>query len=299
MNDPLTAVEFFSGIGAFAEACRSGSVHVIAAYDQNEHANKVYESNFQLRPDRRNLERIKSVDIPAASIWWMSPPCTPFSRRGQKRDDADPRAQALLNLIDLLPDCLPTHFFLENVSGFADSRVKEKLDLVLSDLGYRHRSIELCSSMFGVPMRRPRNFIVASRAIDPPEVLKLETLLDRRRLRDYLTADDDRRLLMEETELERYRPVLNIVDPSDDESYVICFTRGYYKCRKASGSLIQLPDGRVRFISPQEILHLFGFSDKFKIPSSISNETSWRLLGNSVDVRAIKLMLQSIGIIVQ
>ncbi len=297
MSDQLTAVEFFSGIGAFAEACRGSSIHVIAAYDQNEHANKVYESNFHLRPIRRNLERLKADDVPAATIWWMSPPCTPFSRRGEQKDDSDPRAQALINLIELLPDCLPEHFFLENVSGFTESRVKARLVAMLQTLGYRYRSVELCSSMFGVPMRRPRHFMVASRVHEPVLAIDFEPLRDKRELKDYLTADqNDQRLVMIESELERYRPVLNIVDPSEGESYVICFTRGYYKCRKASGSLIQLPDGRVRFISPKEILDLFGFSDQFQFPSSVNYETSWRLIGNSVDVRAIKLMLSTLGI---
>jgi len=293
MSHPLTAVEFFSGIGAFAEACRFSAIEVVAAFDQNEHANKVYESNFGLKPDSRNLESLKSGDIPRASIWWMSPPCTPFSRRGKQKDEEDPRAQALLNLIEILPDHLPDYFFMENVEGFIDSNVGERLNKTLDEHGYKRKSFNICSSMFGVPMRRPRHFIAASRLKQPVSPL-VEAFAETRRLAEFLTRNTDESLFLKGSEVQKYRAVLNIVDYQDENAYLICFTRGYYKCRTASGSLIQLPDGNVRFVAPEEILDLFGFSKTFSFPASMPMPTRWRLVGNSVDVRAIKAVMSSL-----
>jgi site-specific DNA-cytosine methylase len=295
MVDSLKAVEFFSGIGAFAEACRDSPINVIAAFDQNEHANKVYESNFQLSPAHKNLESINPDDIPDASIWWMSPPCTPFSRRGKQKDDEDPRARAFLNLIAALPSCKPEYFFMENVEGFAASKVNERLQKTLIDLGYKHISFNLCSSMFGVPMRRPRHFIAASRTTQP-KTPEIEAFADPRTLRQFLIENDEPDLILSESELEKYRPVLNIVDAGDPEAYLICFTRGYYKCRKASGSLVRTANDGARFVSPSEILDLFGFSPKFKFPTSLSMSLRWRLIGNSVDVRAVKAVLSTVGL---
>src|SRR3990167_940922 len=95
----LSAIEFFSGIGAFAEATSNSDIAVIQAFDQSAVANQVYEHNFERKPRSRNLDSIAASEIPKADLWWMSPPCTPFSVRGRRKDDKDPRAKSLLNLI--------------------------------------------------------------------------------------------------------------------------------------------------------------------------------------------------------
>jgi hypothetical protein len=97
--------------------------------------------------------------------------------------------------------------------------------------------------------------------------------------------------------VDKYKPVLNNVDPADDNDKVICFTRGYNRCRKASGSLIKAQrEGRVRFVSPEEILSLLGFSSRFEMPDSISRDVAWRLVGNSVDVRAVRALIETLPI---
>lgn len=295
MVTPLKAVEFFSGIGAFAEACRFSSINVIQAFDQNEHANKVYESNFDLVPSSRNIETLSAKDIPDASIWWMSPPCTPFSRRGKQRDDEDPRTKALLRLLDILPERTPDYLFMENVEGFIGSKTEKRMRAILNANGYNQKSFSLCSSTFGVPMRRPRFFIAASRVSQPGD-LDIEFLREKRKLSDFLKESDDEDLRLPDKEFEKYRAVLNVVDSTEEDAYLICFTRGYYKCRKASGSLIQLADGGARFVSPNEILDMLGFCQEYKFPRQLSKPVRWKLVGNSVDVRAVKAVLSTVSL---
>src|SRR5947209_2356484 len=111
----LSALEFFSGIGAFSHACTSRGISVVRAFDQNEYANRVFAVNYGQRPHSRNLDTITASDISDTDIWWMSPPCKPYSVRGKRLDDADSRAQSLKNLIDILPSCCPKVLLLENV----------------------------------------------------------------------------------------------------------------------------------------------------------------------------------------
>lgn len=267
-------------------------IEVVAAYDQNEHANKVYKSNFGLEPNKRNLETLTVKDFPHANIWWMSPPCTPFSRRGERKDDVDPRSQALAKLIEIIPQRLPDFIFLENVEGFIDSKMHDSYAKTLAECGYQNISFSICSSMFGVPMRRPRFFIAASRTVPLVEP-DLELFRESRTLPEFLTRNDDDRFYLNPEEVEKYRPVLNIVDPHQSDAYLICFTRGYFKCRKASGSLIALPDGIVRFVAPDEIIDLFGFCKDYHLPDQMPLSVQWRLVGNSVDVRAIRAVLST------
>lgn len=292
----LRAIEFFSGIGAFSEACRGSRIEVIAAFDQNESANRVFAHNFALRPRSKNLDTIVASDIPEADIWWMSPPCTPYSRRGKQLDDRDPRAACLLKLIELLPACKPEVLMLENVSAFAGSRVHQKLKSALETNGYSYSEVRLCSTELGVPMRRPRFFVSACRKGVLKPFVKGTSESRAKLLRHYLTSDEDSLLVPPEI-VEKYRAVLNIVDPQDDKAKVICFTRGYNRCRKASGSLVKAKqEGRVRFVAPEEILALLGFSSRFQMPVEISRDVAWRLVGNSVDVRAVRALIQTLPI---
>jgi hypothetical protein len=64
-------------------------------------------------------------------------------------------------------------------------------------------------------------------------------------------------MLLSEADAIKYEAVLNVVDlkdVSDADSYLICFTSGYFRCRKASGSLLRLESGRLRFFSPKKYL---------------------------------------------
>lgn len=292
------ALEFFSGIGAFTEATRTFDLEVIAAFDQNDAANLAYQSNFGLRPSVRNLDTIKAEEIPSADIWWMSPPCKPFTVRGKRRDAADPRAAAFLNLIKILDSHRPQYLLLENVNGFPGSQVHTHLLDVLGKNRYSVSECSLCPTMFGVRMRRPRHFVIASRALpgsptgeqtlkisQPPEC---KTTL----LADFIDSSlFDQNLFLPEAIMSRYCQGFDIVDVSQPEAYLTCFTSGYYRCRKASGSLVQTTDGRARLVSPKEILRLLGFANQYVLPAEIDLPAQWRLVGNSVDVRSIQYLL--------
>lgn len=291
----LLAVEFFSGIGAFAQAANKTPVNVIAAFDQSEMANSIYEYNFGLKPNNRNLDTITAEEIPQADIWWISPPCTPYSVRGNRRDINDPRAKSLLNLIRILPMWKPRLVFLENVHGFINSQVHQLLISVLKSCSYHVQEYQLCPTQFGIPMRRPRHYIVASknaisRVAIPPMVHRSMLITE------FLDLENPVDLLVDNGDVQRYGNGFDVIDPSNSAGIAICFTRSYWKCLKASGSFLALPDGRIRRFAPKEILRLLGFSSRFSFPANIDIPTQLRLLGNSVDVRAIELLLESFKI---
>lgn len=304
-STPIRALEFYSGIGAFSQAAKHHGIEVVAAFDQSQWANQVYQLNNRHKPSSRNLDSISIKDIPEADLWWLSPPCTPYSRRGEQKDMSDPRAKSFLHLIEFMVQKQPATILLENVEGFLHSKMYEHLCQTLQSNGYLVDSIKLCPTMFGVPMLRPRIFVVAilvdeeTRTLDSvlrpivaapqaPSAKPLSNFIDYG-LNEASAPD----LLLSDAEAEKYEPVLNVVnlkDASDAEQYVICFTSGYYRCRKASGSLLRLESGRLRFFSPEEILALLGFSSDFSL-SDLALPICYRLVGNSVDVRAIDYLL--------
>ncbi len=282
-------------MGAFADSVRGAPIEILAAFDQKAECNAVYKHNFKLTPLANNLDSVKASRIPDAEIWWMSPPCTPYSRRGKRRDAEDPRAASFLHLLKLMPTLSPRMVFVENVEGFIDSQVHSLMVGTFETLGMNLKQFNLCPTMFGIPMRRPRYFAIASHdnidELPIPQVRRMalgEFLLD--------SNSDASELRVEHVTVTKYRAVLNIVDPQAEDAVLICFTSGYYRCHKASGSLIKTRDNQVRRISPQEMLRLFGFSDRFEFPPTLTLPQQWKLLGNTVETRCVKYLLSCAGL---
>lgn len=300
MTEEMITLEFFSGIGAFSHclsSCRF-DLRVAAAFDQSEHANATYEFNLGLKPISRNLDSIRFQDIAPAKVWWLSPPCTPFSRRGHQLDTADPRAAAFLNLMSLLPRFSPEVVLLENVGGFAESTGELLLYDTLAKAGYRYCRVSLCPSQFGIPSLRPRLFYVATLRDDVN--LPSRTTLNRAgfeanqspALSDYLDQEPVPETFLPENLRLRYERSLDIVeDPTDPNARAICFTSGYARTMRAGGSFLRMSGGSLRRFSPKEIVRLLGFPDSFAFPSHVNLNAQWRLAGNSVDLTCIRYLL--------
>jgi DNA (cytosine-5)-methyltransferase 1 len=300
----LRAIEFFSGMGSFAEACRDTSLQVVAAFDQNELANHVYEHNFGLSPRNSTLDSVQLSQIPEADIWWMSPPCTPYSVRGRRDDLKDPRAKSLIRLMQLFEEKQPQIIVLENVRGFQQSEAKKLVVETLNKNGYQIFEMLMCSTDFGVPMRRPRYFLTGFRSsvIPPPAisiiaeslVVQPGSVVPVAPIKNFIDTNASDELIMDRAEFQKYEAGLNVVSPHELDAICICFTKNYYRCKTASGSLLLMDDGQVRRFSSREILRLFGFSPQYKFPQSATEEQTTALLGNAVDVRMIRHLLEKI-----
>lgn len=292
----IQAVEFFSGIGAFAFAAeRSKKIEMVASFDQSENANSTYRLNFGRNVNSRNLDGITADEIPDAQLWWLSPPCTPYSVRGNRKDSLDSRAQSFINLISLIDSHRPRYLAVENVAGFVNSQVHGKLLSTLDSCGYSIREIDLCSTQFGIPMRRPRHFVLASQAELSKPISPQRS--DRTPLRQFVHQTTRWRgedLTVSQAELARYGESYHIIDSEDEDAVASCFTSGYGKSQRSSGSFIRTSDQNIRRFSPKEIANLLGFPPRFDLSPAISLPASWRLTGNSVDVRCIELCLQQL-----
>jgi DNA (cytosine-5)-methyltransferase 1 len=289
----LRAIEFFSGIGAFRAVAPEFAIKVIQAFDQSQDANLVYAANFDEQVCTRNLESISASEIPDADFWWMSPPCKPFSRRGKQGDVNDPRAAALLNLIKLIEEKTPSYIALENVLGFEDSEAEALLLGTLFNAGYKFRKVNVCPTQFGIPMQRPRLILVASRAgqiqdFDLPDAATQKEPLQMFLLENSIAYSN---LELDPRVLKKYHDSLHIIKANDPRSQCICFTSGYGKSLKASGSYLETASGAIRYFAPEEILALLGFNKEFHFPDTMSLAARWRLVGNTVELRSLRAAL--------
>ena len=297
---PLTALELFCGIGGFAAAVAGTPIRIAAALDQSAVALSVYRLNFPEHDLRQaDLEQIRAGELAAygAELWWLSPPCQPYSVRGAGRDLDDPRARSLVRLLAILTamddDALPRHLALENVPGFAGSQAREKLTGLLTARGYRLRERQLCPTELGIPSRRPRYYLIASRRSLTAHLTAGE--MPGRPLRDFLdlalNENPPPELLLPPEVLSRFGDGFRILDPDDDTAYTTCFTGGYGKSLMHAGSYLKCRHG-VRRFAPEELARLLGFPATFRFPEALPLRKRWQLLGNSLSVYAVREVLR-------
>jgi site-specific DNA-cytosine methylase len=288
------AIEFFSGIGAFAQAAGWAGLPIVAAFDQSAQANSTYRLNYGQSPRNGNLDSLKAEDVPPSEIWWLSPPCKPFTVRGKGQDDGDRRALCFANILNLLPKLRPQLVFVENVLGFCGSKMHAMLLEKCAAAGLRTTEVQLCPTMFGVPMRRPRLFVIAAKDgvwFSPQKLAQLKS--ERQKLSGFLEKQTDKVLELNAKTLARYGSSFHIIDALEEDAVATCFTSGYGRCLKAAGSFLQTAEGGVRYFSPEEQLALFGFRSDFAFPPTLNLRSQFRLIGNTVDVRAIKHLLSA------
>lgn len=288
----MRVLELFCGIGGFAAAA-GPRAQVVAAVDINRTVLEVYSCNFDHPIEMRTIESIPDADYHrwAADMWWMSPPCQPYTRRGLQRDTEDPRAAPLLALIDRLPRLQPRHVVLENVPPFEWSQACQRLRDTLDRCRYHVQYVRLCPTQLGIPNRRLRFYLVASQdQLHPFE----KGVIAPRPLSMYLDPDPDPTLQLPTATAQQYAGALDVVaDASDPHACCSCFTAAYGRSPVRSGSYLVTPAGLRRF-SPREVLRLLGFPDVFRLPTGLTGERAWRCLGNSLSVVAVRHVLATI-----
>jgi site-specific DNA-cytosine methylase len=230
-------LELYCGIGGCAAAVGPRAA-VVAALDIDTTALAVYRRNFahpasacaleSLRPDDRRLRD--------ARVWWLSPPCQPHTRRGKGLDVDDPRSKSFLHLLELVARLRPPELALENVPEMRGSRAHARLREVLDGAGYAVAERILCPTELGVPNRRKRFYLVASRdglAPDAPAAGSSSATAEeasataRRPLADFLAPDDPPDLRVDPDLLRRYARAADVVDAADPAAVTATFTAAY------------------------------------------------------------------------
>lgn len=289
-------LELFAGIGGLSAA--SPAARIVAAVEIDRTANAVYRLNHPHPVATAEIAALPPAWFAErqADVWWMSPPCTPFTRRGQQRDLADPRNRALLHLIDVVQTVRPESIVLENVVGFEASQTFQRIEQAWSGAGYRIAWRQLCPSMLGWPNRRPRIYLLASLQDLPGwQPLSGSTMSLRQLLGPLEPPGEERVALRLAPDLaSQYLHALDRVDPDDPEAVTACFTRAYGRSIVRSGSYLMETGGgeSLRRFSPREVAVLLGFPDTFRWPAGMPRERQWQLLGNSLSLPAVRYVLQ-------
>lgn len=173
------AVDLFCGAGGLTEGLRQAGYDVVGAVEIDPLAATAYRTNHKnvhlWTTDIRRLTGPTLLDQLHLSpgeldLLAACPPCQGFSsmrtRNGQRRN-RDPRNGLIDDVLRLVRSIRPKTVMLENVPGLAGSRRFADFKAGLVGAGYRMKWAILDTADYGVPQRRRRLVLLASRMGSP------------------------------------------------------------------------------------------------------------------------------------
>ncbi len=180
-----TVAEFFAGIGLARLGLETAGWRIVFANDIDRKKREMYEHQFGESEHYKlgDVHKVKASDVPEATLWWASFPCTDLSLAGYRRGLKGRESGSLYAFLKLVRDKdgqRPPLVVLENVTGFVTSHNGQDFAetiRTLNRLGYTC-DVFLLDAIHFVPQSRPRLFIVG--AFDTPTTPDAKAALQER-----------------------------------------------------------------------------------------------------------------------
>jgi DNA (cytosine-5)-methyltransferase 1 len=180
VNAPkVKVVDFFSGCGGTSAGLRAAGAEIVLGIDRDPSACTTFKANFpEAQFLQRDVRRLRTaalaryIEANQDGHWLFSAcaPCQPFSRQRRRQRRNDDRAPLLWELIRFVRRFLPSYVFVENVPGLQTLAPQlgpfDRFVAALRRFGYNVEFAIVEARSFGVPQRRARLILVASRVSD-------------------------------------------------------------------------------------------------------------------------------------
>lgn len=170
---PLSAVGLFSGIGGIELGLHRAGHHSVLLCESDPAAAEVLHQRFDETPlvgDIHDLDSLPAVDLVAAGF-----PCQDLSQAGRTQGIGGPRSSVVSQLFRLLgAGRAPDWVLIENVPFLLHLDRGEAMRFLVSELerlGYQWAYRVVDTMAFGLPQRRRRVWMLASKSGDPRTVL--------------------------------------------------------------------------------------------------------------------------------
>jgi DNA (cytosine-5)-methyltransferase 1 len=174
MRQQYTAIDLFSGCGGLSLGLERAGFTVKAAVEIDSLAAKTYRDNHPnaiviekdiKKVTGRDLRKTAKIGRKTLDLLTGCPPCQGFSRIKNKNKPAgaDPLNRLILQFLRIAKELRPRLILLENVPALAKDHRFKKMLRELRALNYYCDWSVLNASDFGVPQRRKRLIMMASR----------------------------------------------------------------------------------------------------------------------------------------
>ena len=271
----------------------SNNMEIVYANDIDDNACRIFEENFGIKPDNRDIRQINSNELPDFDILTGGFPCQSFSiiaQNPKRLGVKDDRGKLFFEMCRILRDKQPKCFIAENVKGLLTANQKSAFPLIMEEFknsGYDVKYMVLNSANYGVPQKRERVIIVGFRKdlhIDftfPNQVITDEDLFEP--LKKVIDNTVDEKYYFSERAVEgmmKKREKMNKGRAQDIEKP--CNTVGAHLAKVSLNSTdpVLMNGNRYRRFTPREVARIQSFPEKFSLVGTESAQ--YRALGNAI-----------------
>lgn len=271
----------------------SNNMEIVYANDIDDNACRIFEENFGIKPDNRDIRQINSNELPDFDILTGGFPCQSFSiiaQNPKRLGVKDDRGKLFFEMCRILRDKQPKCFIAENVKGLLTANQKTAFPLIMEEFknsGYDVKHMVLNSANYGVPQKRERVIIVGFRKdlkIDftfPNQVITDEDLFEP--LKKVIENTVDEKYYFSDRAVEgmmKKREKMNKGRAQDIEKP--CNTVGAHLAKVSLNSTdpVLMLENRYRRFTPREVARIQSFPEKFELVGSESAQ--YRALGNAI-----------------
>ena len=287
-----TDVGLLGGFDFLGDTYAKNPMEIVYANDIEESACRIFEENFGVIPDRRDIRTVPVSEIPEIDVLTGGFPCQSFSivaQNPKRLGYKDERGMLFFEMCRILREKQPKCFIAENVKGLLSANKGEAFPLIISEFeksGYQVTHKLINAAAFGVPQKRERVIIVGIR----------NDLGFKYEFPDDVLAEDE------------YAVLGSVVENRVDEKYFFsekavqgmraakrdmnkgraqdlnkpCNTVGSHLAKVSLNSTdpVLLDGGRYRRFTPREVARIQSFPESFKL---IGVEgAQYRALGNAI-----------------
>lgn len=271
----------------------SNGIEIVYANDIDDNACAIFEKNFGIKPDNRDIRTVASDELPEFDILTGGFPCQSFSIVAQnppRLGIKDDRGMLFFEMCRILRERKPKCFIAENVKGILTANKKAAFPLILQEFensGYDVKYTVLNAAAYGVPQKRERVIIVGFRKdlkIDfsfPEPVIAEEGQYEP--LQSVIEADVPEKYYFSEKAVAgmmKNRETMNKGRAQDVTKP--CNTVGAHLAKVSLNSTdpVLYSEGRYRRFTPREVARIQSFPENFELIGS--EGAQYRALGNAI-----------------
>lgn len=271
----------------------SNNTEIVYANDIEQSACDIFEKNFGIKPDNRDIREVSSDELPDFDVLTGGFPCQSFSiiaQNPKRLGIKDERGMLFFEMCRILKERQPKCFIAENVKGIMTANKHEAFPLIVKefeDSGYEVKYTVLNSAAFGVPQKRERVIIVGFRKDLNIKFEFPETVIDEED--DYVALKN----CIDETVEEKYffsdKAVAGMMKKRESmnkgraqDLSKPCNTVGAHLAKVSLNSTdpVLFTKGRYRRFTPREVARIQSFPECFSLLGSESSQ--YRALGNAI-----------------
>lgn len=288
-----TDIGLLGGFDFLGKTYNTNNMEIVYANDIDDNACKIFEENFELKPDNRDIREVKSEELPDFDILTGGFPCQSFSivaQNPKRLGVKDERGKLFFEMCRILKDKQPKCFVAENVKGLLTANKRSAFPLILKEFensGYDVQYSILNSAEYGVPQKRERVIIVGFRKDlkikfeFPESVIKSEELyeplssaIDKQVDEKYFFSERAVAGMMKNRESMNKGRAQDITKP--------CNTVGAHLAKVSLNSTdpVLMVGERYRRFTPREVARIQSFPENFKFVGS--EAAQYRALGNAI-----------------